>query len=246
MILAGCDVPGSTGSTQLSYESTPIPEFAALGNFESRGGGVESAFFRCSKSKLQIGDSCRLMIVRPEGTHPDKSLPCYFLAAAGATAFTGKSLAEGDSPELEPWARAGFVAVGYEVDDEPKGDSDAAFESAMLAYEKSQAGLVNARNAIEFVLAKMPEVDPERLYTGGHSSAGSQSILLATFDQRIKAAISFNGVIDKVQEVKSDMVVRESHGKRNRKQGRGDSRAFQIHQFTSGFSESCCLCGFAA
>lgn len=191
-------------SSKLKYNKTPLPEFVELPSFRSLGGGLELATFRLTRSQLTAGKSCKLVIVRPSGTHAEKSLPCYFLAAAGATMFTGRSLGEGDTPELRPWAEAGFVAVGYELDGELNGQTDAAFQRAMTEYEKSEAGLVNAGNAIEYVLQKLPEVDPQRLYTGGHSSAGSQSLLLAAFDQRIKAAISFNGVADKNEELRRD------------------------------------------
>ena len=43
----------------------------------------------------------------------------------------------------------------------------------------AQAGLVNARNALEFVLARVPEVDPKRIYAAGHSSAGTLALLFA-------------------------------------------------------------------
>ena len=56
--------------------------------------------------------------------------------------------------------------------------------------------MVNVRNAIDFALNRIPEIDPGQLYTAGHSSAGVQALLLAENDTRIKGCIAYAPVVD--------------------------------------------------
>jgi dipeptidyl aminopeptidase/acylaminoacyl peptidase len=56
---------------------------------------------------------------------------------------------------------------------------------------------VNARNAQEFVLARLPKVDPARIFAAGHSSsAGTLSLLFAEHEHRLKAAVSYAPAAD--------------------------------------------------
>ena len=50
----------------------------------------------------------------PNGRHDPKSLPCVFIAPAGA-AMWGMTLGDGDRREHVPYALAGFAVVAYEV-----------------------------------------------------------------------------------------------------------------------------------
>ena len=67
---------------------------------------------------------------------------------------------------------------------------------AYKEFKDAQAGVVNGRNALEFVLAKIPEVDPKRIYSAGHSSAGVLSLLLAQHEPRIQGAIAYAPATD--------------------------------------------------
>ena len=78
---------------------------------------------------------------------------------------------------------------------------------AIAAYQASKAGLVNAQNAIEFALAKIPAVDPQRLYTAGHSSAACQALLLAEKDPRIRACIAYAPVVDVAKQSSENLPI---------------------------------------
>jgi dienelactone hydrolase len=113
-------------------------------------------------------------------------------------------LGEGDQPEHLPYVRAGLAVVAYEVDGhlpDTEYPSDSAVARAFAEYKASMAGLVNARNAIAYALAQMPEVNPNRLYTAGHSSAARQALLLAEHEPRIKGVVAYNAVADVVGDV---------------------------------------------
>ncbi len=150
------------------------------------------------------GHAGKLYVFLPQGSHAPKSLPCVFIAPAGAISFTGMGLGAEDQREQIPYAEAGFVVVAYEIDGQvPDTDNptDSQILEAIQQYWASGAGMVNARNAIEFALAKIPEVDPHRLYTAGHSSAGIQSLLLAENDARIKGCLAYAPVVDLASHV---------------------------------------------
>lgn len=64
------------------------------------------------------------------------------------------------------------------------------------AFRDARAGLDNARTALDFVLAKAPNIDPTRIYIAGHSSAATLALLLAEHEPRIKACAAYAPVTD--------------------------------------------------
>lgn len=142
-----------------------------------------------------------LWIYLPEGRHGPRSLPCVLIAPAGTNLLTGCELGdEGPHPEHMPYIEKGFAVVSYTLDGPISGPPEQAtnqdFARAFQAFKAAQAGLVNARNALEYVLARLPEVDPERIYAAGHSSAGTIALLLAEHEPRIRACAAFAPCID--------------------------------------------------
>ena len=125
--------------------------------------------------------------------HPAQAkLPCLFIAAAGTRLFHGIDLGDGDRPEHLPYARAGYAVVAYSLDG-PLGERPSGRQvvEAAQAFKAADAGLVDAHAAMDYALAKVPGIDPKRLYAAGHSSAGTLSLLLAENDPRIAACIAY-------------------------------------------------------
>ena len=60
----------------------------------------------------------------------------------------------------------------------------------------AEAGLLNARVAVEFATTQVPAVDPKRLYTVGHSSAATLALLVAENDPRIAGCVAFAPAVD--------------------------------------------------
>lgn len=181
-------------TAEINYAAAPVEEFQTLPTFVEVLPGIEKGIAEVGV-EIGPGSADKLYIFRPTNASED-SRPCLFVAAAGATAFSGMNIAEGDVPELLPYAEAGFVVVGYETDGELNGEGLLAVRRAFYTYHASQAGLINARNAIDYALENLPEIDPERLYTAGHSSAGGQALLLAAHEPRIQGCVAFNSVTD--------------------------------------------------
>ena len=156
--------------------------------------------------------SMKVWVYLPEGRHRSGSLPCVFIAPAGSTLFSGMSLGDGDRPEHLPWVREGFAVVSYELDGEIPGEleeaSNSAIASAARQFMSAEGGVSNAKTAIEYVLAKVPEVDPKRLYCAGHSSAATLALQLASKEPRIKACVAFAPATDIMARL-APLVVRE-------------------------------------
>lgn len=145
---------------------------------------------------------CRmaLRIYLPPGDHAPGSLGCVLVAPAGSNLLRGNPMDPDDyHDETVPYVQAGFAVVFYSIDGElfdPDNASDALFAKAYREFKAAHAGVVNGRNALEFVRAKIPAVDPERIYCAGHSSAGVLSLLLAEHEPRINGCIAYAPATD--------------------------------------------------
>jgi dienelactone hydrolase len=143
------------------------------------------------------GHRGKLWLYLPDGKHPSKALSCVLIAGAGSNLITGMNLADADRAEHLPYVRAGFAVLAYELDGaEDESDDDADLETVSGAFLAAEAGLVNARNALNFLALKVPEVDPARVYAVGHSSAGTLALLLAENETRIKGCVAFAPATD--------------------------------------------------
>lgn len=137
------------------------------------------------------GAANKLWVYLPEA-QPQRKIPCVLIAPAGSRLFHGNTLGVGDRPEHLPYIRAGFAVVAYEVDG-PLVDnaSDEAIFMAARDFKNAEAGLVNARAALDYALAKIPQIDSSRIYTAGHSSAGTTSLLVAERESRVSACVAY-------------------------------------------------------
>src|SRR5207249_2157891 len=126
---------------------------------------------------------------------PEKAadkLALVLVPPAGSTLFAGMDLGEGDRPEHFPYAKAGFAVASFEIDGNvPDGAPDAAVLKGAREFRAADAGLANAKVALGFILAKVPNIDPNRIYVAGHSSAGTLALLVAEHEPRIKACVAF-------------------------------------------------------
>ncbi|MCI0360584.1 MAG: prolyl oligopeptidase family serine peptidase [Planctomycetaceae bacterium] len=133
----------------------------------------------------------------PPGEHAAKSLPCILIAPAGSTLLAGMDLAEEDEPEHTPFVKAGCAVLSYELDGPCYDDSDLdLMREAYDEFKEARAGLVNARNALDYVLAKVPEVDPARIYAAGHSSAATHALLVAAHEPRLAGVMAYAPATD--------------------------------------------------
>jgi dienelactone hydrolase len=147
----------------------------------------------------QPGHGGKLWLYLPGGQHAPKSLPCVLIAGAGSNLITGMDLGDGDRPEHLPHVRAGFAVLAYELDGalpENANQDMQAFARSSAAFLNAQAGLINARVAIEYATTQVPSIDPKRLYAVGHSSAATLALLVAENEPRIAACAAFAPAVD--------------------------------------------------
>ncbi len=128
---------------------------------------------------------------------PSGKLPCVLIAPAGSRLFHGMSLDVGDRVEHLPYVRRGFAVVAYQLDgkmqDQP---TDAQARDAIEKFSDAHAGIDNAAAAINYIEAKIPQIDPKRIYAVGHSSAGTLALQVAQNDPRIAACVAFAPACD--------------------------------------------------
>jgi dienelactone hydrolase len=203
---SAANVTGTGGARTSSVTFTPQPsasdvkvrQFPDLPPWKTYARGVESAEVSLSIPANAPGYSGRLILYRPIGQTKKNSLGCVFIAPAGAPIFAGNILAEDDRREHVPYAKAGYAVVAFEIDGKFDHDhrSIAEMRATYSKFKAADGGMVNGKNAVEYALAKMPQVDPERLYVAGHSSAATFALLFAEHVPRLKGCIAYAPLAD--------------------------------------------------
>ncbi len=187
--LNGCGSPRSslqsnTNTQRAKLESNSLPELGTANKIEP---GV--LLYKISLPTKVVTN--HLWIYLPEKSSQQK-IPCVFIPPAGSKMFHGIGIGAGDQPEHLPYIRAGFAVVVYEIDGLLKDDAtNPEFLAAAIAFKQAEAGVANARDAIDYAIAKIPQLDSNRFYSAGHSSAAALSLLVAANEPRIKACIAY-------------------------------------------------------
>jgi dipeptidyl aminopeptidase/acylaminoacyl peptidase len=195
-----------TAETPSSAAASLAPSYAPLATFPPLGPAT-----RVEKGVMVhqvILGTTRVWIYLPEKSS-GPAMPVMFIAPAGVPPFVGNGfgpdLDRQQHPEHLPYVHAGFAVVAYDTAGElPSGD-DATYEqvqAAATAFRDAEAGMVNGRHAIDYALKMVPGVDPKRLYSAGHSSAGRISLLLAESDPRIAACVAYAPVTNPDQRAR--------------------------------------------
>jgi dienelactone hydrolase len=108
-------------------------------------------------------------------------------------------LDDADRAEQLPYVRAGFAVLAYELDGalaRGRDATEAKMSQAIARFLAARAGLVNAHIALQFVSARVPPVDPRRIYAAGHSSAATAAMLLAEHEPAIRGCVAYAPAIN--------------------------------------------------
>jgi dipeptidyl aminopeptidase/acylaminoacyl peptidase len=180
-----------------SYADVPLPAFGERGPPEAVDDGVFRQKIPLGTDRdgfyTPPGHGGEMLLFAPPGPHPPKSLPCILITGAGTNLLTGVVLkGQGNLDEYSPYVEAGFAVLVYELDGPLENSEEIPdLQRSFTAFKAAHGGLVNARNALEYALAKMPEVDPARIYAAGHSSAGTHALLFAAHEPRLAGVIAY-------------------------------------------------------
>lgn len=189
-------VAGPTGDS-FQVTNIPIPEFQDLSAMRSMAAGVTNVMCGESATKpgKQPGSQMQFAYFEPVGTHPSKSLPCVIMANGGTVLMSGiDAPSSSRNPDVSQYIAAGFAVLGISLDGKITNLAKPSLQDLRLAYSEfreAQAGLVNVRNGVEFLKQKVPQVDPNRLFVAGHSSAGTLALLAAAFEPRLKGCVAY-------------------------------------------------------
>jgi dipeptidyl aminopeptidase/acylaminoacyl peptidase len=128
---------------------------------------------------------------------PEGKLPCVLIAPGGTWGVYGMNLVPDDQAEHVPYVLAGFAVVAYSLSGHvPNPTSDVQVKEGVRAFMQADGGLVNARTALDYALARVGKIDPERVYAAGRDSAGNLALRLAENDPRVKACVAYAPLID--------------------------------------------------
>jgi acetyl esterase/lipase len=188
------NAPAPPAPPQQPPAEEPKVTFPALGSPKQLEKGVD--FYEVALKRA--GQPMRVWVYVPEHT-PGQKLPCVLVGPAGSPLILGMDLTEGDRAEHLPYVRAGYVVVSYEIDGRLPNRNKATQREIIVAattFKAAKAGVLNARTALDFALEKVPEIDSHHLYSAGHSSAATLSLLVASSDPRIKGCAAFAPVTD--------------------------------------------------
>ncbi len=161
-------------------------DFPPLGNPKKLEDGI-----LLYEANLQNGKNTnKVWIYVPEKPKREK-MPGILIAPAGSRLIDGASLGEGSQAEHLPYVKEGFAVIAYDIDGDPKDESDDATLEAMTKFKNSNAGLNNQKNALDYALENISLIDPNKIYIAGHSSAGTHALLVAANELRVKGVIAY-------------------------------------------------------
>jgi len=191
----------ANASQPFTFDDVPPPVFSERGEMQAVSPQVNSL-------EVSLGDDSngyydvpgvggKLLLYLPPGNHRPKSLPCILITGAGSNLLSGMLLGDGDSPEHLPYVQASYAVVAYELDGPSDNDTDPGqMRRSYEAFKAARAGLVNARNALQYVLDEVSEVDPAQVYAAGHSSAATHALLFAEHEPRLAGVIAYAPAIN--------------------------------------------------
>ena len=209
MLIFGCGRPQGDETTSSNDAAKTAPKSAAendgfIGTIDANAladhppwrsfaPGIDTVEVSLGVPPNTPGNSDRLIIYVPHGQHQLPLLGLRVRRSRRATIFAGNSQADADRAEHVPYAKAGYAVVAFDIDGTfNENDTSAANVQATYArFKAAGGGVVNGKNALEYVLARLPEVNPERLYVAGHSSAAIWALLFAEHEPRIKGCIAY-------------------------------------------------------
>lgn len=176
----------SQAAATIPFPPRPVP---------TAGFGPNIEFYDIHLAGSRPGLPMQINVYLPKGQHNVQSLPCIFIAPAGS-AMHGGMIDPTDRPEHLPYVVAGYAVVAYELSGTlertpGKEPTEQQIINSITGFMAADGGLINGKYAIDYTLARFPEIDPKHLFACGHSSAAVVALNLARGDTRIAACCAY-------------------------------------------------------
>lgn len=181
------DAPTKSDPQTDASETPDGPPFVALAD------GIEVARILLGKD---TDHPMRVWLYRPT-TPAREPRPLAVIGPAGSDLLSGMQLGDGDRAEHLPWVGDGFVVVSFDIDGAaaPRETPEDRVRS-MNAFARANAGVTNARRALEAALKYGGSIDDGRIFAVGHSSAATLALVTSSFEPRIDYVVAFAPVTD--------------------------------------------------
>jgi pimeloyl-ACP methyl ester carboxylesterase len=106
-------------------------------------------------------------------------------------------LSDRDRFEHLPYVRAGFFVAAYDLSGAVADDaSGAELAMGVEQFRRTEAGLANARAALDLARAELLPHSIEHVYAVGHSSPGAVALNVAAAERLVDAVVAFAPVTD--------------------------------------------------
>ncbi len=184
----------SDSDSRFVLDAIPVPDFPDLGPEVHRFETGEMVYHvSLNHESNGPGTFMKMHVYLPAGPPLPQSLGCVLIAAGGTDFIVGYDLNEEDHAEALLYARAGMVVVRYSVDGNygKESRSDKNRIESYTKFKAACAGMVNARNAFELVLRKLPQVDPKKIVCAGYGTAATLAMLFAEHEPRLAGCVAF-------------------------------------------------------
>jgi len=211
VLLAMSAGPGRSGDGDLIS-----PRVANIGpavaGASSSAGGVTRSEFTIPPDAARSGPPLKLVVYRQDratAATERASSPCVIIAPAGSNLLSGRDFGVGDHPEALPWAQAGYVVVQVALPGtfaDPEEITIAEIQRTFAAFSAARAGLGCVEQVLAYIKQEIPQVDPRRIATVGHSSAGTLALLAAESNPEIKACVAFAPCTDIAEFHRSNFI----------------------------------------
>lgn len=148
---------------------------------------------KCYQGRVHFnnGPSMLVKIYEPALGDGEKA-PSVFIAPAGTPLITGMILGDEDSPEHIPYGEKGIYTVAYELAGYVNDYEDIdKYKEGIRLFTLFNGGVTNGKAAIDYALEHFKEIDSDRLYSAGHSSAGTVSLMMGVYEPRLRGVIAY-------------------------------------------------------
>lgn len=203
LALAGCDmsspqdVRDKLGQVMgIGGRRAAVPELGNATAFEDGISWHESWHAPTNGTMLRIWSA----LPRTEG-----QIPCLIWTPTSMAWKLGGRLGREDKEQMELFAKAGIGVVAFDV---PGAWEDNATLDELGAeldrHMEALGGVKTGRSVLDFVLARIPQVDPDRIWAAGEGPAATLALLLAQADGRVRAVVAFDPVTDMAAYAQSE------------------------------------------